>query len=109
MSLPALLENISLALRNLVGVDRATIFLLDEQGDLITHVASGVEGAIRCKVGEGFVGQAVAQEKVLNIADAYSSRMFNPEMDSFRMFCALIPPGRALIPHACRPHAVGAT
>ena len=102
MSLPALLENISLALRNLVGVDRATIFLLDEQGDLIMHVASGVEGAIRCKVGEGFVGQAVAQEKVLNIADAYSSRMFNPETDSFRMF-------RALIPHACRPHAVCAT
>ena len=80
--LSLLLETVSHAARTLVGADRATIFVHDqEKKELKTFVGHGLKGVITLKLGQGFVGYSAEHSKILNIPDAYKSSMFNPDTD----------------------------
>ena len=67
--------------RDILQVDRCSLFLLDrEKGELWTKVAHGVE-EIRVPSGSGIVGWVAKQGENLVVEDAYSDPRFNPEVD----------------------------
>ncbi len=67
----------------LLGADRTTIYLVDEQHrELWSKIAQDSEiREIRLPIGEGLAGYVAQTGETLNIADAYSSPYFNPEID----------------------------
>ena len=79
--LEQILEAFTLKIGQMLQADRTTIFLVDEEkGQLWSKVAQG-EGEIRVPVGVGIAGHVAATQEVLNIPDAYSHPLFNPEID----------------------------
>ncbi len=79
--LDVLLGTIVEAACEVLGADRATIFLYDKQTDeLFSRVAKGVEG-IRFPAGAGIAGQAARTHACINVTDAYADDRFNPEVD----------------------------
>jgi adenylate cyclase len=83
--LDQLLEAFTLKIGQILHADRTTIFLVDEEQDqLWSKVASGKDGQreeIRIPRTAGIAGHVAATGEVLNIPDAYSHPMFNPEVD----------------------------
>lgn len=76
-----LLMEIAKAAQALLGAERASIFLNDATtGELWTKVALGAK-PIRVPKGAGIVGFVFAQNKLLNIPDAYADARFNREVD----------------------------
>jgi len=72
-TLYAVLREVTATVRNLLGADRTTIFLLnDERTELWSLVAQG-EGDeflnIQVPVGEGIAGQVAASRQIIHIAD----------------------------------------
>ncbi|MCB1186207.1 HD domain-containing protein [bacterium] len=68
--------------RELVSADRITLWLADEEsGQLYTFVGEGLENEIRIRIGEGVAGIAARERRVVVVNDAYSSPLFNPEVD----------------------------
>ncbi len=65
-----------------LDAERATVFLVDETGDLVSGalVASEISG-IRLKPGQGIAGWVAETGKVLNIKDAYRDKRFDPSTD----------------------------
>ncbi|HET8568822.1 MAG TPA: HD domain-containing phosphohydrolase [Candidatus Limnocylindria bacterium] len=81
--LDALLRLIAESTTDLLGADRATIFLVDQdRGELWSKVATGDGvGEIRFPIGVGIAGQVAATGTTINIEDAYEDPRFNPEPD----------------------------
>ena len=67
--------------REVLGVDRCSLFLLDrERNELWTKVAHGVD-EIRVPADRGIVGWVAQKGESLVVNDAYSDNRFNPEVD----------------------------
>src|SRR3954469_5248552 len=76
-----LLTEIAKAAQGLLGAERASIFLYDMSSDeLWTKIALG-SATIRVPASAGIVGFVFAQNKLLNIPDAYADARFNREVD----------------------------
>lgn len=77
--LQLIMEKTSLVL----GADRSTLFMVDEEkGELWSRVAQGVEHQeIRIPMGQGITGTVAASGQTVNISDAYRDPRFNPEVD----------------------------
>ena len=68
--------------RQLVNADRTTLWLADQESDsLYTFVGQGLEEEIRIRIGEGVAGTAARERRTVVVKDAYSSPLFNPEVD----------------------------
>ncbi len=66
---------------DVLGCERATIFLYDRKShELYSIVATGVEG-IRFSADRGIAGAAASQRAVINVPDAYADPRFNPDVD----------------------------
>ncbi len=83
LDLDRLLALIMEKVRELMSADRATLFLLAENGrELWSKVLDGGEGQeIRLKVGEGIAGWVASSGEIVNIGDAYSDDRFQPAVD----------------------------
>jgi len=67
--------------REVLEVDRCSLFLLDpERGELWTKVAHGVD-EIRVPADRGVVGWVAQRGESLIVNDAYADPRFNPEVD----------------------------
>ena len=71
--------------RDEVGVERGTVFIVDqERQELRSIVAQDVEGAgaIRLPLGSGIAGAVASTGEVIDLSDAYSDSRFNPQIDT---------------------------
>jgi sigma-B regulation protein RsbU (phosphoserine phosphatase) len=70
--------------REEVGVDRGTVFVIDMgRRELRSVVAQGVEDSeIRVPIGNGIAGTVAANGEIIDILDAYSDSRFNPSFDT---------------------------
>ncbi len=68
--------------RELVNADRTTLWLADEESsELYTFVGEGLGEEVRIRIGEGVAGAAAKERHAVVVNDAYSSPLFNPEVD----------------------------
>ncbi len=83
LDLDRLLALIMEKVRELMQADRATLFLVSEDGtELWSKVLDGGESQeIRLTVGEGIAGWVASSGEVVNIADAYIDNRFQPAVD----------------------------
>ncbi len=81
--LDCLLELILEEAKEVVEADRCTIFILDEQRNLLwSRIAQGLERKdIRLPVGQGIAGWVAEHNAVLNIPDVYADERFNRTVD----------------------------
>ncbi|MEN2994833.1 MAG: HD domain-containing phosphohydrolase [Thermodesulfovibrio sp.] len=67
--------------RDIIEVDRCSLFLIDEKkNELYTIFAHGVD-EIRIPITSGIAGHVVKTGKPYVVSDAYKSKFFNPEID----------------------------
>jgi signal transduction histidine kinase/putative methionine-R-sulfoxide reductase with GAF domain len=67
----------------MLEAERATVFLVDEDGGLVAKVIIGPELRELClKPGQGIAGWVAATGKTLNVKDAYLDRRFDPKVDA---------------------------
>lgn len=68
---------------DLLGAERTTLYLIDEERqELWSKIAQDSEvREIRLSMGQGLAGHVALTGEILNIADAYDSPHFNPEVD----------------------------
>ncbi len=68
----------------LVGADRATLFLLEEGSRYLTssHVVGGRVQTIRVQIGEGIAGTVAQTGKPIRVADAYRDKRFSRDWDT---------------------------
>jgi phosphoserine phosphatase len=65
----------------LLGAERATLFLYDpEANELVSRVAAGVE-ELRIPADRGISGATIRGGRTLNVPDVYADERFNPEID----------------------------
>ena len=65
----------------LLDVERATLFLYDEErNELVSRIATGVK-ELRVPADKGFCGQTVTTGRTLVIPYAYADERFNPQVD----------------------------
>lgn len=80
--LDALLDLIATEAARLLGAERASLFLLDEQtGDLVGRVALGSNEEIRVPAGQGVAGSVFASGGTLVLDDAYRDPRFFAGVD----------------------------
>jgi len=80
--LEQVLEAFTLKIAGLLGADRATLFLLDEErGELWSKVAAGAEGVIRIPRGSGIAGAVAASGRTVNVANAHADLRFDASVD----------------------------
>ncbi len=76
-----LLEAVERATLEVLGCERATVFLYDPGSDeLYSKVATGATD-IRFSARMGIAGEAAQTRSVINVPDAYADARFNPEVD----------------------------
>jgi phosphoserine phosphatase RsbU/P len=79
--LQPLLQKVEIAARNVLGCERATIFLYDHaRAELYSRMATGVD-EIRFSVDRGIAGESARTGKVVKVPDAYADPRFNPDID----------------------------
>jgi len=84
--LDELLRMIVDAAVEVLGCERATIFLFDpEQGELYSRVATGLQ-TLRVPADRGIAGTAARLRTVVNVPDAYADPRFNPQIDRLTGF-----------------------
>lgn len=81
--LDSLLNLIMAEATRLVGADRSTLYLINEQTkELWSYIAQEIEIVeIRMPTGRGIAGYVARTGRTLNIKDAYRDPRFNPEID----------------------------
>ena len=71
----------------LLGAERATVFLHDSAtNELVSRIARGSQ-EIRMPAGRGIAGACVRERAVINVPDAYADERFNAEFDRGSGFC----------------------
>lgn len=66
----------------LVGAERATLFMVDEEaGELWSQVATGTDGIIKVPLSRGICGQSVTKGTLINVSDAYENPHFDRSID----------------------------
>ena len=89
IDLGRMMERIMAKARQVLTVERASIFLVDEAKKELWSILTdsemaakvGGDNVIRLPVGVGIAGTVAQTGEMLNIADAYSSPLFNPAFD----------------------------
>jgi putative ABC transport system ATP-binding protein len=80
------LEAAAVRIRDMLGADRATLYLYDaakeELRSKIAHTSGAAPLEIRISARTGIAGHVALTAETLNIPDAYASPYFNPELDS---------------------------
>ena len=81
--LDSLLHNIWVFAIQFTSAERCTIFVIDEEkGDLYSRILHDEKiEEIRLPLGKGIAGYVAQTGEVINLDDAYSSELFNPEID----------------------------
>lgn len=83
--LSRVLNSLTLRIGDLLGAERASLFLVDRAaGEVWAQVARDEEGKpleIKMGLGQGIVGHVGATGETMNIADAYADERFNREID----------------------------
>jgi GAF domain-containing protein len=68
--------------RDEVGVDRGTVFVVEREKNLIRSVvAQDVENEIMVPIGTGIAGTVAATGQVIDIPDVYADPRFDPRYD----------------------------
>lgn len=82
-SLPRLLKLITADTTNVMGADRSSLFLVDEdRNEIYTLIAEGIEfKEIRIGMGRGLAGYVARAGETINIKDAYQDDRFDREVD----------------------------
>lgn len=76
------LRLISEHIRTSLGADRATLYLREEDGSLVSHVVDGKQNElIRLAPGEGIAGHVARTGKALLVPDAYKDPRFDRRWD----------------------------
>lgn len=79
--LTPLLRKIERAALQVLGCERATVFLYDQKtNELVSRLATGVD-EIRFSADRGIAGEAALTGRVVDVPDAYADARFNPEID----------------------------
>jgi putative ABC transport system ATP-binding protein len=79
--LEQVLEAFTLKIGDLLGADRATLFILDrEREQMWSKVASG-EREIRIGLDSGIAGRVARTGRAMNVPDAYAEPLFNRAVD----------------------------
>jgi putative nucleotidyltransferase with HDIG domain len=82
LDLTILLQKIAKQVQDLLDADRCTLFLYDDDNnELWSRVATGVEGEIRFPSDKGIAGHVFQSGEIMNIPDAYKDSRFNKEID----------------------------
>lgn len=83
LNLDQLLTRIMENIRELMSADRATLFLISDDGQQLWSkvLDGGTEQEIRLEIGEGIAGWVAVSGEVVNIADAYIDTRFQPAVD----------------------------
>jgi Nif-specific regulatory protein len=80
--LDTLLDLIATEAARLLGAERASLFLLDEEtGELVGHIALGSQEQIRVPAGQGVAGTVFATGDTLVLEDAYRDPRFFAGVD----------------------------
>ena len=81
--LDKLLELIAAQVKKILNCDRCTVFILDKKTkELWSKVAQGIQNTeIRMPSSKGIAGEAASKGVIVNIPDAYTNPLFNPEID----------------------------
>ena len=81
IELTPLLQRVTDAARDVLGCERATVFLYDETAhELFSRVATGSD-EIRFSADLGIAGQAARTGAIINVPDAYADARFNRDID----------------------------
>lgn len=81
VELQPLLEGIEQAALDVLGCERASVFLYDRPAnELYSKLATGVQ-EIRFPADRGIAGESAQQRAIVNVPDAYADARFNPEVD----------------------------
>ncbi len=81
VELKPLLEGIEQAAPEVLGCERASVFLYDRPAnELYSKLATGVQ-EIRLPADRGIAGEAAQRCAIVNVPDAYADSRFNPEVD----------------------------
>ncbi|XXY53073.1 SpoIIE family protein phosphatase [Sorangium sp. So ce269] len=79
--LTELLELIIKTGREVIGADRGSVFLYDEEAkELYSRVATG-ETQIRVSIDKGIAGECARRRQTILVDDCYADARFNPEID----------------------------
>ncbi|WP_437304189.1 PP2C family protein-serine/threonine phosphatase [Sorangium sp. So ce388] len=79
--LTELLELIIKTGREVIGADRGSVFLYDEEAkELYSRVATG-EAQIRVSIDKGIAGECARRRQTILVDDCYADPRFNPEID----------------------------
>ncbi|MGK3986137.1 SpoIIE family protein phosphatase [Sorangium sp. So ce136] len=79
--LTELLELIIKTGREVIGADRGSVFLYDEEAkELYSRVATG-ETQIRVSIDKGIAGECARRRQTILVEDCYADARFNPEID----------------------------
>ncbi|WP_437597423.1 SpoIIE family protein phosphatase [Sorangium sp. So ce590] len=79
--LTELLELIIKTGREVIGADRGSVFLYDEEAkELYSRVATG-EAQIRVSIDKGIAGECARNRRTVVVDDCYTDPRFNPEID----------------------------
>jgi phosphoserine phosphatase RsbU/P len=86
VDLDDLLASIADAATDLLGCERATVFLHDvAAGQLFSRIATGIAGSpiteIRIPTSRGIAGEVARTGRTVNLPDAYADPRFNPDVD----------------------------
>lgn len=76
-----LLQKVESTLRQVLDCERVTIFLYDKPTDELYSLVATGEELISFSAKLGIAGEAFQTKSLINIADAYADRRFNPEID----------------------------
>jgi adenylate cyclase len=108
--LSQVLEAFTLKVGEVVAAERVSLFLADhDRGELWSKVAQGESSRpveIRIPMGTGIAGEVVRTGKALNVADAYASPFFNPDVDRATGFRTRSVLGLPILDRSRRPFAV---
>jgi HD-GYP domain-containing protein (c-di-GMP phosphodiesterase class II) len=82
LELKPLIREVLKQASRLVHADRTTLWLYDEDThELYSFVGEGWDDEKRIPLGTGVAGHAAAERRVIAIADAYESELFDPTLD----------------------------
>lgn len=69
--------------REEVGIERGTVFIMSPEGDRLTSlVAQEVDKEIQVRVGSGIAGIVAEKGEIVDILDAYKDERFDPSFDA---------------------------
>lgn len=75
--------------KTLFKAERASLFMLDEEkNELWSQIATGTgeKDVIKVKADSGIIGACVQSGELINVADAYEDKRFNPDVDKGTKF-----------------------